>query len=224
MQNRGMKIEFVFNLHHTIFSGIVSCMSNNEIEIKLKITIVDAFWIVVLTIIQTGAYIVWRFFSGTEIDIIGTSSGTIVPLFTLFSTFIVEIKGGIMFLAAHLKRKFYYRGKAEGIAESKSDMVAREAEWIEWAENGRDPDKMPSKVNPVNLGFQKNSLAQSLGTLDLEKKHGTEITIAKLLYTALKANSEFSIDELARIIAETSQELKAIGSATISKWAEKYNW
>ncbi len=27
----------------------------------------------------------------------------------------------------------------------------REAEWIEWAANGKDPDKMPSVVNPIEV-------------------------------------------------------------------------
>ena len=36
--------------------------------------------------------------------------------------------------------------KAEGRAEG---MAARDAEWIEWAANGKDPDTMPSKVNPA---------------------------------------------------------------------------
>ena len=27
--------------------------------------------------------------------------------------------------------------------------LERDAEWIEWAANGKDPNKMPSKINPV---------------------------------------------------------------------------
>ena len=47
-----------------------------------------------------------------------------------------------MFLTSHLKQKFFHQGKVEG-------KVERDAEWIEWAKNGEDPDKMPSKINPV---------------------------------------------------------------------------
>lgn len=40
------------------------------------------------------------------------------------------------------EREFKEQLRAEGKAE-------RDAEWIEWAANGKDPDKMPSKINPV---------------------------------------------------------------------------
>ena len=36
--------------------------------------------------------------------------------------------------------------RAEGKAEGKAE---RDALWIEWAENGKDPDKMPSQINPI---------------------------------------------------------------------------
>ena len=57
-----------------------------------------------------------------------------------------------MFLTTHLKQKFFYQGKIEGKAE-------RDAEWIEWAANGKNPDTMPSKINPVTTTTQDNDNA-----------------------------------------------------------------
>ena len=45
---------------------------------------------------------------------------------------------------------FRKRLKAEGKAE-------RDAEWIEWAKNGKDPDKMPSVANPVKTTYKHNA-------------------------------------------------------------------
>lgn len=38
--------------------------------------------------------------------------------------------------------------------------VERDAEWIEWATNGKDPDKMPSVVNPVDSKHYKRGNTQ----------------------------------------------------------------
>ena len=46
---------------------------------------------------------------------------------------------------------FRERLRAEGKAEGK---VERDAEWIEWAKNGKDPDKMPSVANPVKTTYK----------------------------------------------------------------------
>lgn len=48
------------------------------------------------------------------------------------------------------KDKIRAEGKAEGKAE-------RDAEWIEWAENGRDPNKMPSVINPTKAIYEHDS-------------------------------------------------------------------
>jgi len=68
--------------------------------------------------------------------------------------------GYIVFLTTHLKQKFFYQGKIEGMAEGKAEgMAARDAEWIEWAANGKNPDTMPSKINPVTTTTQDNDNA-----------------------------------------------------------------
>ena len=37
------------------------------------------------------------------------------------------------------------------VKKAKKETAKREALWIEWAENGKDPDKMPSKVDPIEV-------------------------------------------------------------------------
>ena len=46
-------------------------------------------------------------------------------------------------------------------AESKAE---RDAEWIEWAENGRDPNKMPSVINPTRTIYEHNSKGKTIKT------------------------------------------------------------
>ena len=62
--------------------------------------------------------------------------GTIFPTTVAIATVTWEV----LDVAWFSKDKVAY--KAEGKAE-------RDAEWIEWAKNGADPDKMPPVVNPV---------------------------------------------------------------------------
>ena len=50
------------------------------------------------------------------------------------------------------REKLIAEGMAKGRAEGRA---ARDAEWIEWAANGKDPDTMPSKVNPVTTDADK---------------------------------------------------------------------
>ena len=132
-------------------------MSNNENGSKFPITNIEAFWIVILTTIQTAFYIAWRLANEIEVNVVFLNAGAVVPLWTLVSTFIVEVWGYIMFLTTHLKQKFFYQGKIEGMAEGKAEgMAARDAEWIEWAANGKNPDTMPSKINPITTTTQDN--------------------------------------------------------------------
>ncbi len=56
------------------------------------------------------------------------------------------------------------------------------------------------------------------------KKHGTEITIAKLLYTTLAANSVIPTNQLGDKVAKTLPQLAKVGSVKINEWAKKYNW
>ena len=114
-----------------------------------------------LTMIQTAFYFGWRLANEIELNVVCLNSGSVIPLWTLISTFIVEVWGYIVFLANHLKQKFYHQGKAEGKVEGKAEgkvegKAERDAEWIEWAENGKDPDKMPSKINPVTTTTHEN--------------------------------------------------------------------
>ena len=51
--------------------------------------------------------------------------------------------------AQKLIKKFKDEGKDEG-------KVERDAEWIEWANNGKDPEKMPSKINPIQKPKSKD--------------------------------------------------------------------
>ena len=67
-------------------------------------------------------------------------------------------------------------------------------------------------------------LAQCLGTQELQAKHGTQFTIAKLLYTTLAANSEIPARQLAVQVAKTLPELEKIGPDKIAEWAKEYNW
>ena len=57
--------------------------------------------------------------------------------------------------------KVFAEGKAEGIAEGKAEgIVERDALWIEWEKNGRDPDKMPSKLYPIKAEKTKKNETQ----------------------------------------------------------------
>ena len=127
-------------------------MSNNDKNgSKFPITDIEAFWIIILTTLQTALYIAWRLANGIEFNEICLNSGSVVPLFTLIATFIVQMREAVMFLRNKLiaqRKKLRDEGRAEGMAK-------RDAEWMEWAENGKDPDKMPSKINPVNTKTDK---------------------------------------------------------------------
>ena len=132
-------------------------MSSDENGSKFPITSIEAFWIVILTTIQTAFYIVWRFANNVELNEVGINSGSVIPLFTLVSTFIVQTREIVMFLRDKIiayRKKLAAEAKAEGKAEGRAEgrvegKAERDSEWIEWATNGKDPDKMPSKINPV---------------------------------------------------------------------------
>ena len=63
-----------------------------------------------------------------------------MPVTVLISTALIE--GVKNVLSALRQERYREEGKAKGRAE-------RDAEWIAWAENGSEQDKMPSVVNPV---------------------------------------------------------------------------
>ena len=143
-------------------------MSTNENEGKLEI-IGDAFKIIVLTAVITIPYIIWRLYEKDCWDTVMVKSGTVIPLSTVLSTILFQTGDWIMLgLTRRYKRRIKAEGKAEGIAEGKADMVAREAEWIEWAENGKDPEKMPSKVNPVGTTYNHESDVQIIKEKKME--------------------------------------------------------
>ena len=66
-------------------------------------------------------------------------TSTMIPLFVLICT---AVQGGHIMFAELRKKRYKAKGREEGKTE-------RDAEWIEWAKNGKDPKKMPSVVNPV---------------------------------------------------------------------------
>lgn len=98
------------------------------------------------------------------------NSGTASPIFLAFATLLTHIGGLIMFyIDKRNKQRKKFRdegraegkiegiklGKAEGIAQGKAKgkikgITEERDNWIEWDENGRDPEKRPDKINPIN--------------------------------------------------------------------------
>ena len=81
-----------------------------------------------------------------------TSAG--VPLFVLLASVLNQIWRYAMFARAWVERKIrrtiesrLARARAEGVAEGmtrgKAETLAKHNEWVEWANNGMDPDNMP---------------------------------------------------------------------------------
>ena len=68
------------------------------------------------------------------------------------------------------------------------------------------------------------SLAQCLGTQDLENEHGQFITIAKLLYTTLAQDSDISTHQLTAEVARALPEFVELGPNKINGWAREYGW
>ncbi|RKU07544.1 hypothetical protein C6501_17400 [Candidatus Poribacteria bacterium] len=137
-----MNLDNLFFLRYTI-------KMDNEKDNKLEITSTDAVAVLLITASITGAYIIWCVYEKNSWNLIITNSGTAIPLFTLMATLLLKIKDWVIFMfrqADRYKKKIMAEGRAEGKAEGKAE---RDAEWIEWAANGKDPDKMPSIVNPV---------------------------------------------------------------------------
>lgn len=94
------------------------------------------------------------------------NSGTASPIFLAVATLLTHIGGLIMFyIDKRNKQRKKFRdegrakgkiegiklGKAEGIAQGKAKGITEERnKWIEWDENGRDPEKRPDKINLLN--------------------------------------------------------------------------
>ena len=66
------------------------------------------------------------------------------------------------------------------------------------------------------------SLAQYLGTQDLEKKYGSNITIAKLLYETAQYNG-VPQHQLAHVVANALPVLKGFEDK-INEWARQCGW
>lgn len=77
-------------------------------------------------------------------------SGTASPTFIILATFITQI-GGIMMFFNEARRKQREKFRDEG-------KVERDKEWIEWAKNGKEPNKMPSKINPIEPNKKGKSI------------------------------------------------------------------
>lgn len=79
-----------------------------------------------------------------------------VPVSAVITTFIVGVFDMSLWFSDNarksLKRKAKQARKRAKRAQKRFEkqVAERDALWIEWAENGKDPDKMPSKVNPIN--------------------------------------------------------------------------
>jgi len=96
--------------------------------------------IVLNTIIEFNTNWYWRSLGDTLLTRTSVLMSLIVGWFFILS----NIWSLFMFGYARIfKEKVFAEGKAEGKAE-------RDREWIEWVENGKDPDKMPYKIKPVN--------------------------------------------------------------------------
>ena len=81
---------------------------------------------------------------------------------TVGSFFIVShILEGVTMLMLGSVKAFKDKIRAEGKAEGKAE---RDAEWIEWTENGRDPNKMPSVINPTRTIYEHNSKGKTIKT------------------------------------------------------------
>ncbi|MXV78238.1 hypothetical protein F4001_07765 [Candidatus Poribacteria bacterium] len=68
------------------------------------------------------------------------------------------------------------------------------------------------------------TLAQCMGTEELEINHGRYFTIAKLLYQTLAADGNIPRHQLAAEVARTLPELEELGANKINEWAQEYRW
>lgn len=80
-------------------------------------------------------------------------TGTSIPLFVLISTAGVEIKDKIMFTKSKrkkLQRQWIRIGKIESDTKRVAQMKQLYEDMKEWAENGREPEKMPKLPNDID--------------------------------------------------------------------------
>lgn len=99
----------------------------------------DTIWTSVITVIPNIVYLI-VFCCEDKIKDCIRDIGTIFPA----TVAIAAVTWEVLDVAWFSKDKTDY--KAKGRVEGKAE---RDAEWIEWAKNGKDPEKMPSVVNPV---------------------------------------------------------------------------
>jgi len=113
-------------------------------KIRLGDISTDVFITMLITVVVTVLYIIWRIHTKATFNVAVIDSGTILPLLILISTVIFNIGDYLMLFSRTraYNRKVRQEGRQEGMNE-------RDAEWLEWIENGKDPDKIPSKVNPI---------------------------------------------------------------------------
>ena len=86
-----------------------------------------------------------------------------VPVSAIIITFIAGVFEMSLWFSDNarksLKRKVK-RAKKQAAKQAAKQTAERDAEWIEWATNGKDPDKMPSVVNPVDPKHYKRDTTQ----------------------------------------------------------------
>lgn len=77
-----------------------------------------------------------------------------VPVSAVITTFIAGVFDMSLWFSDNARKSLKRKAKQ---AQKRADkqVAERDALWIEWAENGKDPDKMPSKVNPINKEITK---------------------------------------------------------------------
>ena len=107
-----------------------------------------------LSLLYSGSHFLWRekkSFYGIWIE--NKSFYDIIELTSLFvpvaAAIVTLIAGGIdmtLWFSDNARKSLKRKVK-----KAKKETAKREALWIEWAENGKDPDKMPSKVDPIEV-------------------------------------------------------------------------
>ncbi len=113
----------------------------------------NLFVVIFLTLIIANT--LFELFTNWKWELLGdtilTRTAVLISLIVGWFFIISHIWEVIMLGYAKIFRdKVFAEGKAEGIVE-------RDALWIEWEKNGRDPDKMPSKLYPIEAEKTKKN-------------------------------------------------------------------
>lgn len=117
-----------------------------ENQTKKNNELIDEWYICAIAfLILLQAVIYYLIIGQKSFAIFLEKSGTASPIFLAAATLLTHIGGYIMFFNEKRRiqrEKYREEGRAQGRAKEQKG-------WIEWAENGKDPDKMPSKIDPI---------------------------------------------------------------------------